>query len=91
MLRVLSGITRSKLLILRHDLLFFCCVFDICTVDAKAMVGKTTDALARIKAVEINCTVSPCIVHCHAFIIKRVPISLKHTVHEVKITNVIKY
>jgi len=70
---------------------FFCCVSDICTVDAKAMVGKTAGALARIKAVEINCTVSHCIVHCHAFLIKIVPISLKNTVHEVKIINFIKY
>ena len=59
----------------------FCCVAAICTLDGKSVVGKIAGALPGIKAVETNCAIGHCIVHCHAFA-KKKPGSLKNMLYE---------
>lgn len=64
---------------------------DICTDGAKAMVGKTAGAVARIKAVAKNCSSSHCIIHRQALAAKNMPFPLKTVLDEsVKIINFIK-
>lgn len=64
---------------------------DICTDGAKAMVGKTSGAVARIKEVAPKCTSSHCILHRQALAVKKMPPSLKTVLDEaVKIINFIK-
>ena len=44
------------------------------------MVGKIPGVFPGIKAVETNCAIGRCIVHCHAFV-KKKPVSLKNILH----------
>ena len=46
------------------------------------MVGKIAGAFPGIKAVETNCAIRHCIVHCHAFVKKKkMPVSFKNILH----------
>lgn len=73
-----------------HGLDWKNCV-DICTDGAKAMVGKTAGAVAKIKNLAPNCTNSHCILHRQALAVKKMPLSLKKVLDEsVKIINFIK-
>lgn len=64
---------------------------DVCTDGAKAMVGKTAGAVARIKEVATKCTSSHCILHRQALAVKKMPLSLTTVLNEaVKIINFIK-
>ena len=43
-------------------------------------MGKIPGVFPGIKAVETNCAIGRCIVHCHAFV-KKKPVSLKNILH----------
>ena len=61
-----------------HNLDWKNCV-DICTDGAKAMVGKTAGAVAKIKNLAPNCTNSHCILHRQALAVKKCHWDLKRS------------
>ena len=64
---------------------------DVCTDGAKAMTGKTSGVISRIKQKVKECSSSHCVLHRHALAGKKMPPSLKEVLDEsVKIINFIK-
>ena len=64
---------------------------DICSDGTKAMVGKTTGVVSRIKNIVTNCKSSHCVLHRQAFVCKNIPINIKTVLDEaVQIVNFVK-
>ena len=64
---------------------------DVCTDGAKAMTGKTSGVISRIKQKVKECSSSHCVHHHQALAVKKMPPSLKQVLDEsVKIINFIK-
>jgi len=64
---------------------------DVCTDGAKAMVGATAGAVAKIKEKSKEIRSSHCILHRHALAMKTMPFSLKNVMDDaIKIINFIK-
>ena len=64
---------------------------DVCTDGAKAMVGKFSGAVTRIKSVAPGCTSSHCILHRQALVARNIPLPLKLVLDDaVKIVNFVK-
>ncbi|GBO25708.1 Zinc finger BED domain-containing protein 5 [Araneus ventricosus] len=64
---------------------------DVCTYGAKAMTGKMSGAVAKIKGKAKGCKSVHCILHQHALAMKKMPPFKKEVLSEiVKITNFIK-
>lgn len=64
---------------------------DICTDEAKTIIGKTAGVVSQIKELPKNCSNSPCILYHQAFTIKRMSMHLKHILDEaVKILHFVK-
>lgn len=73
-----------------HDIPWKNCI-DVCTDGAKAMTGKTSGVVPRIKEKNSNCNNSHCVLHRHALAVKKMSPSLKEVLDEcVKIINYIK-
>lgn len=73
-----------------HGISWIKCI-SVCTDGAKAMVGKLSGAVTRIKNVAKNCSTSHCILHRYALVTKRISPSLKVVLDEaVHIINFIK-
>ena len=64
---------------------------DVCTDGAKAMTGKTSGVISRIKQKVKECSISHCVHHRHALAVKKILPSLKEVLDEsLKIINFIK-
>ena len=64
---------------------------DVSTDGAKAMTGKTSDVISRIKQKVKECSSSQCVLHCHVLAVKKMPPSLKEVLDEsVKKINFVK-
>ncbi|GBO41723.1 Zinc finger BED domain-containing protein 5 [Araneus ventricosus] len=73
-----------------NSILWDNCV-DMCTDGAKAMTGKMSDAIVKIKGKAKGCRNSHCILHRHALAMKKMPPFIKEVRDEtVKIINFIK-
>ena len=74
----------------RHNISWHKCT-DVCTDDAKVMVGKFSGAVTRIKSVAPGCTSSHCILHSQALVARNSPLPLKLVLDDaVKIVNFVK-
>lgn len=73
-----------------NSILWDNCV-DVCTDGAKAMTGKISGAIAKIKEKAKGCSSSHCVLHRHALAMKKMPPFIKEVLDEtVKIINFIK-
>jgi hypothetical protein len=55
---------------------------DVCTDGVKAMTGKTSGVISRIKRKVKECSSSYCVLHRHALAVKKMPPSLKEVLDE---------
>ncbi|GBN83817.1 Zinc finger BED domain-containing protein 5 [Araneus ventricosus] len=90
---ITSGTEIFKLLdkfFAENSILWDNCV-DVCTDGAKAMTGKMSGAIAKIKEKAKGCSSSHCILHRHALAMKKMPPFIREVLSEtVKIINFIK-
>lgn len=73
-----------------HQIIWSKCI-DVCTDGAKAMTGKTSGVVSRIKSVSKECSSSHCVLHRQSLACKNMPVSLKLVLDQaVQIINFIK-
>ncbi|GBM63552.1 Zinc finger BED domain-containing protein 5 [Araneus ventricosus] len=73
-----------------HEINWGKCI-EVCSDGAKAMTGKVSGVVARIKNVAKNCNSTHCILHRYALVTKRISATFKSVLDEaMKIINFIK-